>query len=190
MHALPDISFGLDVRQPSRLENRNTEKILSGISSGEWREQVVRVRELPTDSPEQRAAKVALPFCTFGGVFSYRSNTALVKHSGQIGIDLDELGEAGAVAVLQTAVADAYCLAAFRSASGAGVRLVFRIPPCSPEQHSAVFQQVVAHVHVVYHREPDPSGKDVSRASFVSFDRGLPIVVQRRRSGFTSSTTG
>lgn len=168
-----DISFGLDVRRPAMLETRSTGDVLRGIASGEWRVPVSRVRELPADSAELRAAKTALPFCTFAGVFSYRANTALVRHSGQIGIDLDGLGDAGAVAVLQTAVTDVFCFAAFRSASGKGVRLVFRIPPCTAEQHAAVFEQVALHVRSTYGHEADTSGKDVARASFVSFDRGL-----------------
>jgi hypothetical protein len=170
--ALPAISFGDDVRQPSRLETRNTADVLFGVRDGQWREPVSRLRSL-TDPGEQRQAKLALPFCTWAGVFTRRSNSALVQHSGQVGIDLDELGEAGAVAVLKAAVGDVYCLAAFRSARAEGVRLIFRIPHCSPENHVAAFDQVALHVQRIYGREPDTSGKDVSRASFVSFDNGL-----------------
>jgi hypothetical protein len=143
------------------------------VRDGHWRDAVARVRELPADSAEQKAAKIQLPFCTWAGVFTRRENAGLVRHSGQVGIDLDGLGEAGAVAVLQTAVADVSCLAAFRSARGEGVRLIFRIPPCSPENHVAAFEQVREHVANTYGREPDTSGKDVARASFVSFDNGL-----------------
>ena len=177
MTALADISapvsFGLDIRRPDLLETRTTGEVLQGIASGAWRDSVARVRELAADSPEQKAAKQALPFCTFAGVFTRRSNSGLVQHSGQVGIDLDDLGEAGVVAVLQAAVADAFCLAAFRSTRGEGVRLIFRIPPCSPENHTAAFEQVAEHVRSTYGRDADESGKDVSRASFVSFDRGL-----------------
>jgi hypothetical protein len=167
------VSFGLDVCRPGLLQTRSTGDVLRGIASGEWCEPVVRVRELPADSPEQKSAKLALPYATWAGVFSRRSISGFVQHSGQIGVDLDDLGEAGAVAVLQTAVADRFCMAAFRSARGEGVRLIFRIPPCSPENHSIAFEQVAEHVGNTYGRDADPSGKDVSRASFVSFDRGL-----------------
>jgi hypothetical protein len=163
----------LDVRQPSRLETRNSAEILLGISTGAWQEPVNRLRSLAPDTDAQRQAKLALPFCTWAGVFSRRANDGLLNHSGQVGIDLDDLGEAGAVAVIQAAVADVHCFAAFRSARGEGVRLVFRIPPCTPEQHAAAFEQVALHVRNIYRHEPDRSGSDVARASFVSFDRGL-----------------
>jgi len=65
------------------------------------------------------------------------------------------------------------CKPAFRSARGEGVRLIFRIPPCSPENHAVAFEQVAGHVRANYGHEADTSGKDVSRASFVSFDNGL-----------------
>jgi hypothetical protein len=167
------VSFGLNVRRPDLLETRSTGEVLLGIQSGAWEETVARVRSLPPDSAEQKAAKLALPFCTWAGVFTRRSIDGLVNHSGQVGIDLDGLGEAGAVAVLQSAVADVHCLAAFRSARGEGVRLIFRIPPCSPENHAVAFEQVAEHVRANYGHEADTSGKDVSRASFVSFDNGL-----------------
>lgn len=167
------ISFGEDVRRPDRLETRNTRDVLLGIRNGEWKNQVAQVRQLPPDSPEQKAAKLALPYALWSGVFSRRCNTGLIQHSGQCGIDLDHLGDSGATAVLQTAVADIYCLAAFRSARGEGVRLIFRVPPCSPENHVAAFEQIAVHVSYTYGHEPDTSGKDVSRASFVSFDNGL-----------------
>lgn len=177
MLTAPDItarvSFGLDVTQPRRLETRTTGDVLRGIASGTWQDSVLRVRSLPHDSPEQRDTKKLLPFTTFGGVFSHRRNESLREHSGQIGVDLDDLGEAKAVATIQAAVADSFCLAAFRSTRGEGVRLLFRIPPCSPQHHSLSFEQVAVHVRNTYGYDVDESGKDVCRASFVSFDRGL-----------------
>lgn len=118
------VSFGLDVRRPGLLETRSTGDVLLGIQTGAWQDIVARVRSLPPDSVEQKTAKLALPYATWAGVFNRRANYGLVSHSGQIGVDLDDLGEAGAVAVLQSAVADRFCLAAFRSARGEGVRLI------------------------------------------------------------------
>ena len=193
---LPSISFGTDLRRPDLLETRPTQDLLLGIRDGHWQDAVNRVRSLPTNSAEQKAAKIQLPFCTWAGVFTQRRNSGLVQHAGQCGVDLDGLGETGAIAVLQTAVADPFCLAAFRSTRGEGVRLIFRIPQCSSEQHFAAFEQVAAHVRKIYNHEPDISGRDVGRASFVSFDRGLwlnvgaktlPILFATETQRFTSS---
>jgi hypothetical protein len=50
--------------------------------------------------------------------------------------------------------------------------LLFSIPPCSPEKHAIAFAQVAGHVRSTFGCEVEESGKDVARASFVSFDRG------------------
>ncbi len=171
--SLPDISFGLDITKPDELKTRDTGQVLLGVRDGAWRQPVELVRSLPYGSQEQKAAKERLPFVTFAGVFSYRSNTSLVRHSGQYAVDLDDLGDAATVAVLQAAVADAYCLAAFRSARGVGVRLLFRVPPCDAQTHSDIFEQVAGHVQRTYGHRADGHCRDVSRSNFVSFDNGL-----------------
>lgn len=171
----PDVSFGLDVRHPSQLVPRSTDQILRGVVEGEWRPAVELVRSLPPDSAEQRKAKLDLPYATWAGVFRTRRNADLVRHSGQVGIDLDHLGESKAVEVIQTAVADVHCLCAFRSVRGEGVRLLFRVSPIPPDAkgHETAFEEVAQHVRNRYGVDPDKSGRDVARASFVSFDRGL-----------------
>jgi len=128
---------------------------------------------MPQDSNQQRKAKQRLPYVTWSGVFQRRASDGLERHAGQIGIDLDGLSAADCTKAVQDAVADPFCLAAFRSARGGGVRLLFRIPPCNANQHSSAFEQVAEHVRNVYGHEPDTAARDVSRASFVSFDDGL-----------------
>jgi hypothetical protein len=167
------VSFGLDVQRPWELQTRTTGNVLVSIRDGEWREPVVHVRSLPHDSNEQREAKRNLPFVTWSGVFRHRANDGLQRHAGQIGIDLDDLSAADCTKAVQDAVADPFCLAAFKSARGGGVRLLFRIPPCNAKSHDAAFEQVAEHIRSVYGHEPDSHSRDVSRASFVSFDEGL-----------------
>jgi hypothetical protein len=149
--------------------------ILAGIGGGRWSTNVEQVRRLPYRSLEQGTIKKALPYWLPAGIFGHRSAAGLLKHSGHIAIDLDDLGEKGATKTIQVAVSDTHCKCAFRSASGKGVRLIFGCPPCSADTHKAVFNRVADHVRGKYRVEPDPSGSDVSRASFVSFDAGIWI---------------
>jgi len=169
----PPVSFGLNVRRPQELQTRATGSVLVSIRDGEWREPILNLRTMPPDSDQQREAKKKLPFVTWSGVFSYKANDRLLQHAGQIGIDLDGLSAADCTKAVQDAVADPFCLAAFKSARGGGVRLLFRIPPCNAKSHNAAFEQVAEHVRNVYGHDPDPHSRDVSRASFVSFDEGL-----------------
>ena len=146
MNCPAEISFGFNVRRPGSLETRSTGDVLASIRDGEWREPILNLRTMPQDSDQQREAKRSLPFVTWSGVFSYKANDRLLQHAGQIGIDLDDLSAADCTKAVQDAVADPFCLAAFKSARGGGVRLLFRIPPCNAKSHDAAFEQVAEHV--------------------------------------------
>ncbi len=166
-----EVSFGLDVMRPAELKTVATGDILEGIRDGQWREPVERVRALEGTARVQ--AKKCLPYWTPSGRFSYRRESGLVKHSGQIAVDLDHVPAQKRREAIHVAVDDPYCSAAFLSASAEGVRLVFRIAPCTARQHSTVFDQVAQHVRRHYGIEPDLSCRDVCRPSFVSCDEGL-----------------
>ncbi len=168
------VSFGLNVKKPWELSKRSVESMLLGFREGEWRDPVERVRSLPWDSLEQKAEKERLPFWTPAGTFSHRANASLLSHSGIYPIDLDDLTESDTTKAIQRAITDRFCLAACRSCRGLGVRLLFRVPKCNSEEHTFFFDQVAEHVRSVYGHEPDTC-RDVSRASFVSWDNGLWI---------------
>src|SRR5207247_1128443 len=119
--------------------------VVEAIRSGLWAEQVERVRK-ENRIEERQSLKSQLSYWTPSGLFSYRANDRLIKHSGHIAVDLDGLGIRGATKAIQTAVADQYCRCAYRSASGAGARLVFQCPPCSAQVHKQVFESVAEHV--------------------------------------------
>ena len=151
------VSFGLDVRRPGLLETRSTGDVLLGIQSGAWLDTSWRLSgrcrmTAQSKNPPNSRSRLRHGRASFRAV----QTPGLFDTPGKSAIDLDGLGEAGAVSVLQTAVADSFCLAAFRSARGEGVRLIFRIPPCSPENHAAAFEQVAEHVRKTYGRDADP----------------------------------
>jgi hypothetical protein len=166
------ISIGNDIRRPGLLSTEPMGTILTGIGAGRWAEPITRLRRLPYHSADFDDQKASLPYWTPSGLFRHRSAAGLIRHSGHVAIDLDNLGEQGATRTIQAAVADRYCLCGFRSASGRGVRLVFRCPPSAPA-HKAFFGCVVHHVIGQYCIHPDLSGSDVARASFVSYDNGM-----------------
>src|SRR5687768_16076175 len=120
------VSFGNDFHKSRDLETWTTDEALVGIARGKWKHQVEQVRRCRYRSDKQRIQKLKLPFFTFSGEFAYRKNDGLIRHSGQIGIDVDELTPRQCLKVISQAVLDPYCLAAFHSASGRGVRLLIR----------------------------------------------------------------
>jgi hypothetical protein len=166
------VSIGNDIRQPALLSAELVGTILTGIGAGRWAESITRLRMLPYHSADFATEKEQLAYWTPSGLFRHRSAGGLVQHSGHVALDLDNLGEQGATRTIQAAVADRYCLCGFRSASGRGVRLVFRCPP-SAAAHKPIFDSVVEHVRSHYGVDPDLSGSDVARACFVSYDNGM-----------------
>lgn len=171
MNAL--VSVGTNIKRPGKLQTEPIVDIITGICAGRWGEPVGAVRALPYRSREQQEAKEGLAYWTPAGMFSHRSAAALIRHSGHLAIDLDNLGVEGATGAIQTAVADPFCKYAFRSATDRGVRLIFNCPECTPVVHKVMFESAALHVRKRYGLQPDTSGSDISRACFVSFDRGL-----------------
>jgi len=92
--------------QPNQLQRIATRDALNGIQNGRWRGPVGRVRQLDHGSDDQKAAKRGLPYVTWSGLFAYRNKDRLVKHSGQVGIDVDDLSPKGCVNVLKRALED------------------------------------------------------------------------------------
>jgi len=166
--ALPvcPVSFGLDVRRPGQLEEIGLYAVLLQIGQGRWHSEVESVRK-------GKKSKMTMPYFTPSGLFRHRSNAGLIKHNGHVAVDLDHLGERGATRAIQNAIKDRFCRFAFRSVSAKGIRLGFGCPPASSETHSLIFRRVAEYVRKRYGIQPDTSGSDVCRASFVSFDRGL-----------------
>lgn len=168
------VSYGTDIRRPAQLETRTTGELLRAVRDGEWSEAIQQLRALPDDSSAQRKAKLQLPYVTWAGEFSRRDGAHLVQHAGQVGIDLDHLAPPQTQRVMHVALDDQYCLAAFRSARGQGVRLLVRVPLVeTAAQHVAVYAAAAAHVRLRYDIEPDVLSSDIARASFVSWDGGL-----------------
>jgi len=133
-----------------------------------WREAVEKMRAC-TNQTQRLILKRALPAITWSGVFSGRSNTALVKHSGLICIDLDKIGGRDKIdVVLEKLRSSPYLWAAFMSPSGTGLKAIFRCD-ADAESHGRYFKYLSEHVHSLTGLKADPT-PDVSRLCYVSFD--------------------
>lgn len=169
------ISLGKNLKKPRQLETWQTGRVLHAIGDGTWRERIQRIRSLPSGSPVRTEEKKKLPYVTFAGEFNCRNGRNLIRHAGQLGIDLDDLEIDMAHQVKHIAVDDPHCIAAFFSASGTGIRLLIRTPPVTASEHRTLFRAVADYVRTRYGVDPDPSGSDVARACFVSWDGGIWI---------------
>jgi len=139
---------------------------LDYIKSGKWQDVVLKIRCIQ-DHAERKAAKEKLPYVTLSGMFTKeRRANELTNHSGFIGMDIDNVANEleGLRAMLSS---DPFIYAIFTSVSGTGLCVIFKI---DPERHLDAFNGIADYLIKKYQVVIDPSGKDVSRPRYVSYD--------------------
>lgn len=169
--ASTSISIYKNIHDTKGRETIHLETFLLGVQSGKWEDQVHAIR-LIKDHAARQEAKKKLPYVTISGIFNEgRSNSGLSMHSGVISMDLDGLGND--VEGVRTLLAgDPYVYSVFTSASGTGLCVLFKI---DPERHRDAFDGLADYLIKQYQLIVDPSGKDVSRPRYVSYDPNIYI---------------
>jgi hypothetical protein len=137
---------------------------LEGVQSGKWQDIVFDVRNAPTKEIKDLKKKTA-PLVTVSGSFSARKDDALRKHSNFIAIDIDNLDDASETK--KRISQDPFIYAAFLSIGGNGLCLIVKI---DGTRHLDAFNGIAAYLYNEYQLIVDQSGKNVSRARFVSYD--------------------
>lgn len=132
---------------------------LQRIKEGKSKDKVDQVR-----SGESKVKKT-LPVALFSGVFDGRRDEQIKGHSGLIVLDFDHIDVMDYKALLGT---DQYIRACWTSPSGDGLKALVRIT--NPERHRDHFRALQAYFDRTYGLEVDPSGINVSRACFESYD--------------------
>ena len=142
---------------------------IEGVRTGKWQDIVLQVRATP-DKDERDKKKKSAPLVTVSGSFSARKDEALRAHSGFIAIDIDNIENPEETKKL--IAADAYIYAAFTSISGHGLCLIIRI---DGTRHLDAFNGIASYLYNEYQLIVDQSGKNVSRARFISYDPWIII---------------
>ena len=142
---------------------------MEGVRTGKWQDIVLQVRACK-DKAEREKFKKSAPLVTVSGSFSARKDDALKEHSGFIAIDIDNIDNPEEAKKLVQA--DIYIYAAFTSISGHGLCLVMRI---DGTRHADAFNGIASYLYHTYQLIVDQSGKNVSRARFISYDPWIHI---------------
>lgn len=108
-------------------------------------------------------------FVTFSGSFSTRKESNLIKHSGLLVIDLDQLENLTEVSSMLLADSQLDTELLFVSPSGNGLKWVVSID-INQGLHTTYFSAISNYLFSTYSIKVDPSGRDVSRACFLSHD--------------------
>lgn len=167
--AATSISIYKNIHDTKSRETIHLETFLQAIQSGKWEDQVNMIRIIPEHDLRQ-SAKKNLPYVTLSGIFNDgRSISGLSAHSGFLGMDIDDLKN-DVEGTRQLLSNDPYVYACFTSVSGTGLCVIFRI---DPDKHREAFDGIADYLIKQYQLIIDPSGKDVSRPRYVSFDPHL-----------------
>ncbi|MDJ1482475.1 VapE family protein [Cytophagaceae bacterium YF14B1] len=141
---------------------------LENIKNGTWKNAVQKVRESKNEQT-QKKLKEKLNAVTISGLFTGgKSDSDLQKHSNFIAIDLDYVTDVEKVkAFLEE---DPYTYAVFTSCRGKGLCIVVKI---EGKKHKLAFDGLTQYYFQLYSQIVDPSGRNVSRLRFVSYDPDL-----------------
>lgn len=123
-----------------------------------------RLTDAKAVDAELKKQKAKLAAIMFGGEFRERNNAGLIKASGLMILDFDESD-------VDLAVIQQYIYAIFKSPSGRGWKVLIRIPEVkSDAEYKTYFFAVQKTVPQI-----DPSGKDIARLCYFSFDDDLKV---------------
>jgi len=145
---------------------------LSQIIDGTYRAAIERLRRIAMQygGDRYKEAKSRLPQWTFGGTFAPdRAKANLTQHSGICHADIDHL--ANLDTTKRQLMADPQVLYCFTSPGGDGLKYGVRIPVVRNDDEYKHAWGYLADAHATaYQVTWDPSGKDISRLCFVSWD--------------------
>ena len=142
----------------------NIKDAFEAVKSGEWAEHVQKVREGKTKS-ERSSLKQTVPYFTTSGTFKNRSLAGLIKHSGLIAIDFDNLKDVDDVK--SYLALDRYSWFTSVSIGGDGLCVIVKI---DPEKHLESFKFLSEYYLKNYNLEVDQACKDIPRPRFVMHD--------------------
>ena len=155
-----------DVENP---QFANVSDIVEWIRLGEDVQYEIETLRAMPEAEYKQAKKDRLPAITFGGKFDYRANKGLVEASGLMTLDFDHVKN---LDELRDKLSnDPYIYTFFLSPSGRGVKALVRIPVVQDDaQYKDYYYSFMERYNAL-----DSSGKDISRACFVSHDPNILV---------------
>ena len=145
--------------------------LLSWLTSDKYRNQVEQLRSIQ-DENLQKVIKKSLPAITPAGVFSYRDEKHIIKHSGFMAFDIDfaDNQHISNFDKLKEQISHVVCVAyCGLSVRGKGFWGLVPIPKSTPAEHKYRFN-ALSKFFKSYNINLDSSGSDVCRLRIYSWD--------------------
>jgi len=149
-------------------------RVLSGIKNGRWKEAVESVRNQESLKMKTQF-KNKLPNVTFSGVFEdERKDENIVMYNQLMIIDIDKIGPRKLISLRRELRINPFTVAFFAGPSK-GIKVLFKVNTEAHEHKTYAFCAVKEHFSRMYNVEIDPTGKNISRLCFVSYDPDMYI---------------
>jgi len=153
-------------------EDITLEEFAKHLQSGKYKNIVKEIRNAPNKAIRNELKRFKLDFVTVSGQFTKRNANNLSKHSGLLCLDFDEVDHPNELKAKLERDTKLNPKLIFISPSGNGVKCVVEID-VTKYSHEEYFKALEKYFSNEYAISIDSSGKDVSRACFVSFDPQL-----------------
>lgn len=160
-----------DIRQTKNPSHLELDYVLNSIREGKIKGLVESIRNEPNRTHQQELKKT-LPCVLFSGIFSERSDNALVEHSGLICLDFDKFNNSDDLMFYRDyLINDKYTYSVFISPSGDGLKVLVKIP-AEKENHRDYFNGLKD-----YYNSPnfDTTCINESRVCYLSSDETIYI---------------
>ena len=154
--------------------NKEIETIAEVIRNGQFKSQVKKLRGLykrGNDEEYSKKKKSLLAFTPSALYQGGRRTEFLQEYTRIIILDLDKLGDK-INELKQKAVSCKYTYCCFISPSGQGLKILVRTDS-SMSKHKEAFMKIQNYYEELLNIKIDPSGKDISRLCFFSYDEDL-----------------
>lgn len=149
--------------------------VLEQIQNGRYREQIENLRTLLQEGKEKeytnrkKSLSAFTPSATFKGG---RKIEFLQEYTGFIILDLDKIPDSQLLTIKTSTTAIPFTYACFISPGNNGLKILIRTD-AKRENHATVFNELKNYFESKLNFPIDPSGKDVTRLCFFSYDPEL-----------------
>jgi hypothetical protein len=148
------------------------EEFAKVLKTGKYKEIIEQIRYTPDKASRSELKRFKLDFVTVSGQFTKRNVKNLNKHSGLLCLDFDEVDHPNELKAKLEQDNKLNPKLIFISPSGNGIKCIVEID-VNKHPHEEYFLALERYFAKEYVIQLDSSGKDVSRACFVSFDPQL-----------------
>lgn len=149
----------------------SVETVLSWIKDGKFKSDIEKIRGTK-NSTYRKQLKSNLVSVAFSGTFSRRRDDAIIDYNHLVTVDIDEKDESKLYTAVILFESHPSCYAYFRSPSG-GLKALFLVDSESKYHSTFSFNQVKKMVEEESKCLVDPSGRNISRLCYVSYDPEL-----------------